>query len=198
MFVPSPPASLKVACAHDTVRSPARVVNLRSNRLLPKQQHAVHHICTCHMQQRRCSMLAAASLADAPSTSGTHTGGIATRVATFALSLSIAASSAFGWWAPVAHAASETGAKAIAEYVELQHKGKLNSNKQIDDFRQKYNIRRTFDGRVQVGCEIHLALIGSCRFHFSKICFSRFDFAYAITFQFLLLYALAYRPWQLL
>ncbi len=45
---------------------------------------------------------------------------------------------------------SEVSRKAVDEYSDLESKGKTKSSKALDDFRAKYRIKRTVDGRVQL------------------------------------------------
>ena len=45
---------------------------------------------------------------------------------------------------------SEVSRKAVDEYADLESKGKNNNIKTLEDFRNKYKIRRTIDGRVQL------------------------------------------------
>lgn len=44
----------------------------------------------------------------------------------------------------------DIGQKAIEEYQDLESKGKMNNAGALNDIRNKYKVRRTVDGRVQV------------------------------------------------
>jgi hypothetical protein len=67
-----------------------------------------------------------------------------------ALCLSLAALGGGLLASPPPAAASDVGARAIAEYNELADKGRLKTAKQAEELRARYGLRRGYDGRVSL------------------------------------------------
>jgi len=52
--------------------------------------------------------------------------------------------------AKAAATATSSSNRALEEYMELEDKGKLSDTRTLENYRQKYGIRRGIDGRVQL------------------------------------------------